>query len=307
MELFETIKETLHSGDPYVRTWFMVESNCLPFISSFLYALFVTRLGPSIMKNRKPFDLRILMIVYNFSIVFAYTVSLILLISLAFYADAMQKVCEPTIIRKDDYTYWAASAGWVIYVLKYIEYCDTIFFVLRKKYHLITNLHVIHHAALPIIGWVFIRTERSGFQLIPVGINSFVHIVMYTYYGLAAMGPEVQKKLWWKEHLTKLQMVQFVVIILFVIVIIPLSGCKTTQHGIYIEITAAAIFLALFYNFYIKTYKKPLKMSDQVEDSKKNVITNGKCKSNENNYDHASRSEKEFSSVHETDGELRRR
>ncbi|GFQ92421.1 elongation of very long chain fatty acids protein 7 [Trichonephila clavata] len=265
--------------------------------------MFVTRLGPSIMKNRKPFDLRTLMIVYNFSIVIAYTFSLTLLICLAFYADAMQKVCEPTIIRKGHYTYWAATAGWVIYVLKYIEYCDTIFFVLRKKYHLITNLHVIHHAALPLIGWVFIRTERSGFQFIPAGINSFVHIVMYTYYGLAAM----EKKLWWKEHLTKFQMVQFVVIILFVIVIVPLSGCKTTQHGIYIEITAAAIFLALFYNFYIKTYKKPLKMSDKVEDSKKNVITNGKCKSNDYNYDPASRSEKEFSSVHETECELRRR
>ncbi|GFY65986.1 elongation of very long chain fatty acids protein 7 [Trichonephila inaurata madagascariensis] len=288
MELFETIKETLHSGDPYVRTWFMVESNCLPFISSFLYVLFVKKLGPSIMKNRKPFDLRTLMIVYNFSIVFAYTVSLILLISIAFYADAMQKICEPTIIRRGDYTYW-------------------IFFVLRKKYHLITNLHVIHHAALPVIGWVFIRTERSGFQFFPAGINSFVHIVMYTYYGLAAMGPEVQKQLWWKEHLTKLQMVQFVVIIVFVIVIVPLSGCKTTQHGIYIEITAAAIFLALFYNFYIKTYKKPLKMGGKVEDTKKNVITNGKCKSNEYDCDHASRSEKEFSSVHETEGELRRR
>ncbi|GFT43131.1 elongation of very long chain fatty acids protein 4 [Nephila pilipes] len=307
MELFESIKETLHSGDPYVRTWFMVESNYLPFISSFLYVLFVKRLGPSFMKDRKPFDLRTLMIVYNFCIVFAYSASLILLICLSFVSGAVQKLCEPTVITRENYTYWAATAGWVIYVLKYVEYCDTIFFVLRKKNHLITNLHVIHHAALPIIGWIFIRTERSGFQFIPAGINSFIHIVMYTYYGLAAMGPEVQKKLWWKEHLTKLQMVQFVVIIVFVIVIIPLSGCKTTQHGIYIEITFAAIFLGLFYNFYLKTYKKPLKMNGHVQDSKKNVVTNGKCKSYQYNHNNTSHSEVEFSSVYQTEGELRRR
>lgn len=30
-------------------------------------------------------------------------------------------------------------------------------------------------------------------------INSFVHIVMYAYYLLAAMGPQVQKYLWWKK------------------------------------------------------------------------------------------------------------
>ena len=38
-------------------------------------------------------------------------------------------------------------------------------------------------------------------------INSFVHTVMYLYYGLAAMGPHMQKYLWWKKHLTKVQLV----------------------------------------------------------------------------------------------------
>ena len=35
--------------------------------------------------------------------------------------------------------------------------------------------------------------------------NTFIHVVMYTYYGLAAMGPSVQPYLWWKRYLTKLQ------------------------------------------------------------------------------------------------------
>ena len=38
-------------------------------------------------------------------------------------------------------------------------------------------------------------------------INSFVHIIMYSYYLLAALGPTVQKYLWWKKHLTLLQLV----------------------------------------------------------------------------------------------------
>jgi len=38
-------------------------------------------------------------------------------------------------------------------------------------------------------------------------INSFVHVLMYTYYGLSALGPRVQKYLWWKKYLTRVQLV----------------------------------------------------------------------------------------------------
>lgn len=36
-------------------------------------------------------------------------------------------------------------------------------------------------------------------------LNTFVHIIMYTYYMLAAMGPEMQKYLWWKKYLTQVK------------------------------------------------------------------------------------------------------
>lgn len=38
-------------------------------------------------------------------------------------------------------------------------------------------------------------------------LNTFVHIVMYFYYMVAAMGPEYQKYIWWKKYLTTFQMV----------------------------------------------------------------------------------------------------
>lgn len=41
-------------------------------------------------------------------------------------------------------------------------------------------------------------------------LNTFVHIVMYFYYFLTALGPQVQKYLWWKKYLTTLQMVSYV-------------------------------------------------------------------------------------------------
>lgn len=38
-------------------------------------------------------------------------------------------------------------------------------------------------------------------------LNCVVHVFMYTYYGLSAMGPKYQKYLWWKKYLTTIQLV----------------------------------------------------------------------------------------------------
>lgn len=38
-------------------------------------------------------------------------------------------------------------------------------------------------------------------------INSSIHVLMYGYYGLAALGPQMQRYLWWKKYLTIIQMV----------------------------------------------------------------------------------------------------
>jgi len=43
-------------------------------------------------------------------------------------------------------------------------------------------------------------------------INSFIHVVMYGYYGLSACGPQIQKYLWWKRYLTQVQMVCHIIL-----------------------------------------------------------------------------------------------
>ncbi len=52
--------------------------------------------------------------------------------------------------------------------------------------------------------FIFLQIHTAFF----IGLlNTFVHIVMYSYYGLAALGPHMQKYLWWKRYLTSLQLV----------------------------------------------------------------------------------------------------
>ncbi|XP_054707880.1 elongation of very long chain fatty acids protein 7-like isoform X1 [Uloborus diversus] len=249
-------KGYFYSGDPIIREWSLVKTNYWPFILCASYVFFVKRLGPHFMKNRKPFDLRRLMVVYNMFLVAAYSTCMFKLAYIFFTTDVTKTLCNPTKVLRNHYTYTACRTVWVIYLLKYIEFADTIFFVLRKKYHLVTNLHVIHHGVLPLLFWSGLRTETRGFRVILIYINSTVHAIMYTYYGLAAIGPQVQKYLWWKEHLTRLQMTQFAVILILGFFGSTLSRCTSSNRNLYSDMFFAMLFLILFYNFYTRTYAK---------------------------------------------------
>lgn len=118
------------------------------------------------------------------------------------------------------------GAVWFYYMCKLIELLDTVFFVLRKKQNQVTFLHVYHHTMMPFAGFIGVkyvggrRNNFSSFSLSNLNfdsgghttllglINSFIHVIMYAYYMLAAMGPHMQKYLWWKRYLTVMQMVR---------------------------------------------------------------------------------------------------
>ena len=63
--------------------------------------------------------------------------------------------------------------------------------------------HIICIIFYSMIWFLFTGGHSTFFAL----LNSFVHIVMYFYYMIAAMGPKYQKYIWWKKYLTSFQMV----------------------------------------------------------------------------------------------------
>ncbi|EMP35725.1 Elongation of very long chain fatty acids protein 4 [Chelonia mydas] len=87
-------------------------------------------------------------------------------------------------------------------------------------------------------------------------MNSFIHVVMYMYYGLAACGPKFQKYLWWKRYLTILQLIQFHVTLghTAMSIYIDCPFPKWMHWGVMIY---AITFIFLFGNFYYRTYKMP--------------------------------------------------
>ena len=58
--------------------------------------------------------------------------------------------------------------------------------------HYCSLLHVVHHGITPLSCFPGARWFVGGHATFFSMLNSFVHMVMYTYYMIAAMGPEYQ-------------------------------------------------------------------------------------------------------------------
>lgn len=97
---------------------------------------------------------------------------------------------------------------WVYFAAKVSELLDTVFFILRKKDKQVTFLHVYHHSIMVIGTWGFFKYSPSHTGVFIGFLNSLVHVFMYTYYGLSALGPNMAKYLTWKKYMTSFQLVR---------------------------------------------------------------------------------------------------
>jgi len=106
------------------------------------------------------------------------------------------------------------------------------------------------------------RTSLSWFVIV---LNLTVHVVMYYYYLLTCFGVRV----WWKKHLTTLQIIQFVLDLAFVYVCaysyfaytyapgLPNYGsCAGSETAALFGVISLTSYLLLFIQFFIETYNK---------------------------------------------------
>ncbi|KAK7862882.1 hypothetical protein R5R35_011594 [Gryllus longicercus] len=187
------------------------------------YTLFVTRLGPWIMRDRKPFKLKTTLIVFN----------------------ALQIIANIYIfymmIRLVNLYFW----------LKIIDLLDTIFFVLRKKNNQITFLHVYHHSNMVLLSWCGLKYFPGGHGTFLGLFNTFVHACMYTYYLIAAVYP---RNIWWKKYVTQLQLVQHVTVGLHLAQLFVSNPCNYPLLVPRVLVPHAIFLVLLFSHFYRRAY-----------------------------------------------------
>lgn len=178
------------------------------------------------------------------------------------------------------------DAFWHYFMNKLMDLLDTIFFVLRKKQSHITFLHIYHHVSMVIltfgVGKYFAGVEAQLTGL----INIIIHIFMYFYYTVASFGNTFTFHLKYKKYLTRLQIVQFLIVLVHSVAAHYLS-CGFNLIVIKFFMFEAITNLVLFLNFYHKTYGKeranrmihttictPLQMKDVIN-GQQNVDPNG--------------------------------
>lgn len=264
-------------GDPRTKDWFLMSSPVPTILICLTYVYIVKVLGPKLMANRKPFVLREVLIVYNlFQVIFS---------AWLFYEAMMggwwseySLRCQPVDHSTGPKAMRMVHLCWWYYFSKFTEFFDTFFFVMRKKQNQVSTLHVIHHGVMPMSVWFGVKFTPGGHSTFFGLLNTFVHIVMYAYYFLAALGPHMTKYLWWKKYLTTLQLIQFVAIMVHAFQLLFID-CNFPKAFVWWIGMHAVMFFFLFKNFYNEQYKKPQKKS-KVEDS---TSSNGHTPSSEQN------------------------
>ncbi|KAI4242930.1 MAG: hypothetical protein L6R40_003803 [Gallowayella cf. fulva] len=218
--------------------------------------------GREFMKNRPPFKLNGIFMVHNLYLTVASAIMLALFIEQLLPTVWRRGVFFAICDHRGGWTRELVVLYYMNYVTKYVELIDTVFLVLKKKP--LTFLHTYHHGATALLCYTQL-IGLTAVSWVPITLNLLVHVVMYWYYFQSARGVRI----WWKEWITRLQIVQFVIDLGFVYYAsynyfsstyfpnLPIQGkCAGEEFAAFAGIGILSSYLLLFISFYLATYKK---------------------------------------------------
>ncbi|CAB1416997.1 unnamed protein product [Pleuronectes platessa] len=274
--------EFIQNADSRTGNWFLMSSPLPQTIVIAAYIYFVVSLGPRLMENRKAFDLKKVLIVYNFGVV-ALSLYMCYEFVMSGWGTGYSFRCDLIDFSESPQAVRMAATCWLYYFSKFIEMLDTIFFVLRKRTKQVTFLHVYHHSIMPFTWWFGVRFAAGGLGTFHALLNCIVHVFMYSYYGLTAMGPYYQKFLWWKQYLTTIQLIQFVMVTSHISQYFFMKDCPY-QFPIFVYIIGlyGMIFLFLFLNFWYHAYTQGKRLPKVLQNKRWAHHSNGVMNGNAN-------------------------
>lgn len=244
--------------DPRSKDWYLACSPLVPIVIITIYLLFVKKWGPSFMAQRAALKIERVIIVYNALQIIACSYvaweGLRLWIKLRYSI-----VCQPVDFTVNEDNAKVANLVFLYYVIKITDLLDTVFFILRKKFSHASFLHVYHHAGMVGVGYMACKFSLNG-HFISLGIlNSFVHVVMYSYYLYTALFPGTKVSIRVKKSLTILQLVQFALLVVHDSLPLIHSTCGVEKIFCTYLIVQYTFMIVLFSDFYSKAYSSSKK------------------------------------------------
>ncbi|XP_022916103.1 very long chain fatty acid elongase AAEL008004-like [Onthophagus taurus] len=245
-------------ADPRTNDWYLVKHPVV-FPIVMIYLFVILRVIPRFMKHRKPFELKSVLIVHNFLQVLISIIIVAIGVTGGYFTQTNFR-CQPVDNSYSKHAVFMMIGCYAYYLAKYTELLDTVFFALRKKNNQITFLHLYHHSVMPMISWGATKYYPGGHGTFIGMVNSMVHIVMYTYYLISAMGPKYQKFLWWKKYITTIQLLQFGLIFVHHMQLL-FYDCGYPRWVTILIMPNAFFFYYLFSDFYNKAYSAKKKLT----------------------------------------------
>ncbi|XP_026729760.1 elongation of very long chain fatty acids protein AAEL008004-like [Trichoplusia ni] len=241
-------------ADPRTAQWWGISNPfiILSIVSSYLY--FCKNCGPKFMEKRPAYELKTVLFLYN---LFQVGFSLFLVYTGSYYiiSKDYNLACETIDYSNSPRGLGIAGAVWYYFFAKITELLDTVFFVLRKKNNQVTFLHVYHHTLMSLVIWFGAKYFPGGHTILMGYLNSMVHVIMYGYYLISSLGPEYQKYVWWKKHVTMIQLIQFLIIFVHNAAVF-FYECDFPRILNFLCLLNAVAFIYMFGKFYINSYKK---------------------------------------------------
>lgn len=243
------------AGDPRVDSYPLLSGGPWKVLTiCLLYVLFAKYWGPKLMKGKKAWDCRRAMVIHNMLLIALNGVGCLLgLLFTNFGRDAWS--CKRLDTADRSYkSYVLINLGYLYFMTKFVDFLDTVFFVLRKKESHITGLHVFHHAIMPLTGWTGCKFFPGGNSALTPLVNTFVHTVMYSYYLCSALEVPPEKYMHLKRRITEIQLIQFTLVLGHSLYSLFNPYCEWPRLMAMAELAEAVTFLKLFSTFYKRTY-----------------------------------------------------
>ncbi|KAF2894465.1 hypothetical protein ILUMI_11709 [Ignelater luminosus] len=242
-------------GDERVYDWPLMSSPWITIGIIVLYLFMIYKFLPSFMSKRKPYSLKELIIIYN---AVQIVVNAVIAYSVTSYAWNGNYTLRCQLIDHSNTGPALKMAEWYWWCLlvKIFDLLETIFFTLRKKFRQISVFHVCHHSTTILTMWCLTKYVPGGMSFLCLSLNTAIHTIMYTYYLLSSLGPNIQKKMmFFKPIVTLMQMAHLFILTIYVVQ--PLfPGCKYSRALPLSVFPATVMNLTFFYNFFKHTYIK---------------------------------------------------
>ena len=139
-----------------------------------------------------------------------------------------------------------AKLCWIYYVSKFTDFFETFIYVAFKRFDMINLYHVAHHSIMPFSVWWGVKFLPGGHSTFFGFLNTFVHIIIYSYFILKTLIPQSKPFLtWWKTFYPFLQIIQFAIIFMHTFQLVFWNDCHYSIVFVYFIGGHAVLFFVL--------------------------------------------------------------